>query len=341
MIEEKDVKVRMRDGLDIGLRIYRPDGSGRYPALFAASPYRYDNNLLPCSPLFLWRETGPVEWYVEEHGYAYVHADVRGSGISGGEFGLWGADEQRDLYEIIEWIAAQSWSNGKVGGIGQSYYCISQWHMGVQNSPHLACIAPYDGLNDPYRFVGYPGGIESNFALYWFNSSVRVPNMYPANGDNPRALPTDMYFMMVQHPLRDAFWVERSAWEHLEKIRVPVFSVGVFAKQDLHFVGNIDGFLRASAEKKLFITGTATPITSQSDFVKPEFHRELFLLFYDKYLKGLKTSWDERPMAVQPAIPIRIRAGCSVMCRSARLDPIRPRARSPSPASRWSATSNS
>ncbi len=93
MIEEKDVKVRMRDGVDIGLRIYRPDGSGRYPALFAASPYRYDNNLLPCSPLFLWRETGPVEWYVEEQGYAYVHADVRGSGISGGEFGLWGADE--------------------------------------------------------------------------------------------------------------------------------------------------------------------------------------------------------------------------------------------------------
>ena len=40
MIEEKDVKVRMRDGVDIGLRIYRPDGGGRYPALFAASPYR-------------------------------------------------------------------------------------------------------------------------------------------------------------------------------------------------------------------------------------------------------------------------------------------------------------
>ena len=295
MIEQKDVKVRMRDGVEIGLRIYRPDGSGHHPALFAASPYRYDNNALPCSPLFLWRETGPIEWYVEQQGYAYVHADVRGSGISGGEYGLWGAEEQRDLYELVEWIAAQSWSNGKVGGIGQSYFCISQWHMAVQNPPHLSCIAPYDGLNDPYRFVGYPGGIESNFALYWFNSSVRVPNMYPANGHNPRMLPTDMYYMMAEHPLRDAFWIERSAFEHLEKIKVPVFSVGVFAKQDLHVVGNIDGFLRASGEKKLFITGTATPISSQSDFAKPEFHRDLFLPFYDKYLKGLKTSWDDRP----------------------------------------------
>jgi len=295
MIDEKDVRVRMRDGVEIGLRIYRPDGAGPYPALFAASPYRYDNNLLPSSPLFLWRETGPIQWYVEEQGYAYVHADVRGSGISGGEFGMWLPDEQRDLYELIEWIAAQPWSNGKVGGIGQSYYCVSQWHMGVQNPPHLACIAPYDGLNDPYRFLGCPGGIESNFALYWFNSSVRVPNMCPANGEHPRDMPKDMYDVMAHHPLRDSFWIERSPWEHLEEIKVPVFSVGVFAKQDLHLVGNIDGFRRVSGEKKLFITGTPTFMTAQADFAKPEFHRELFLPFYDKYLKGQKTRWDERP----------------------------------------------
>ena len=285
----------MRDGVEIGVRVYRPDGSGPFPTLFAASPYRYDNNLLPSAPMFLWRETGPIDWYVEEHGYAYVHADVRGTGISGGEFGMWSAEEQRDLYELVEWIASQPWSNGKVGGIGESYYCISQWNMAVQNPPHLACIAPYDGLNDPYRYIGYSGGIESNFALYWFNSSVRVPNMYPANGEHPRVLPADMYSTMAEHPLRDDFWRERSAWERLEAIQVPVFSVGVFAKQDLHLNGNIDGFLRASGEKKLHVTGTATPITAQGDFAKPEFHRDLFLPFYDKFLKGEATSWDQRP----------------------------------------------
>ncbi len=60
MIHEKDVRVPMRDGVRIGLRIYRPDGSGPFPALFAISPYRYDNNEAPATPLFLWRETGPV-----------------------------------------------------------------------------------------------------------------------------------------------------------------------------------------------------------------------------------------------------------------------------------------
>jgi hypothetical protein len=55
------------------------------PALFAASPYRFDNNSLAASPQFLWRETGPVEWY-----------------------------------DAIEWIGGQPWSNKKVGGVGQS-----------------------------------------------------------------------------------------------------------------------------------------------------------------------------------------------------------------------------
>ena len=83
---------------------------------------------MPAYPLFLWRETGPVEWYVE-NGYAYVHADVRGSGGSEGEFGFMDAVEQQDYVQLIAWIVRQSWCNGKVGGIGQSYYAMAQWLM--------------------------------------------------------------------------------------------------------------------------------------------------------------------------------------------------------------------
>ena len=83
MIEQKDVQIQVHDGIKIGVRIYRPDGPGPFPTLFAISPYRYDNNALPAYPMFLWRETGPIEWYVEQ-GYAYVHADVRGTGFSEG-----------------------------------------------------------------------------------------------------------------------------------------------------------------------------------------------------------------------------------------------------------------
>ena len=294
MIEEKDVLIRVRDGIRMAVRVYRPDGPGPFPALFAASPYRYDNNSLPAQPMFLWRETGPIEWYIDQ-GYAYVHADVRGTGRSEGEFEFLGLREQTDLYDVIEWIASQPWSNGKVGGIGQSYYAMSQWFMGIQNPPHLACIAPYDGLNDPYRFMGYPGGIEGAFLAYWMNSSLRVPNLYPANGDNPREVVPDLFLEVERHPFYDEFWKQRAAVEHLEKIQVPLFSIGVWAKMDLHLSGNIQGYQRACGPKKLAISGTPTPFSSQSDFSGVEFHRRYLLPFYDKYLKGLKTSYDERP----------------------------------------------
>src|SRR6195256_2879482 len=64
--------VQVRDGVNIAVAVYLPKGTGRYPTLFAASPYRFDNNLLPPTPQFLWRETGPVKWYLD-HGYAFVH----------------------------------------------------------------------------------------------------------------------------------------------------------------------------------------------------------------------------------------------------------------------------
>ena len=82
----KDVYVTMRDGVRIALKIYQPDAEGAYPTLFVASPYQYDTDDLPSLPIFLWRETGPIEWYVE-HGYAYVRMDVRGSGKSEGVYG--------------------------------------------------------------------------------------------------------------------------------------------------------------------------------------------------------------------------------------------------------------
>jgi predicted acyl esterase len=294
VIEEKDVQVTVRDGIKIGLRIYRPEGNGPFPALFAASPYRYDNNELPATPVFLWRETGPIEWYVAQ-GYAYVHMDVRGTGFSEGEYRFLDKKEQTDFYDVIEWVGTQSWCNGKVGGIGESYYCMTQWFMGIQNPPHLACLGAYDGLNDPYRFMGYPGGIEGNFLSYWFNSSVRGPNLYPTNGDHPRPLPHDVFYDVQTHPLYDDWWKERSAVEQLEKIKVPLFSIGVWAKLDLHCAGNILGYQKAQGPKKLFISGTANPFTAQMDFSKIEFHEKYLLPFYDFYLKGKQTGFDARP----------------------------------------------
>ena len=137
----KIVSITMRDGETLYAALFLPKEPGRYPTLFAASPYRFDNDYAPAYPMYLWRETGPVAWYVD-HGYAFLHMDVRGTGRSGGEYRFLDEVEQHDLYDAIEWIATQPWSDGNVGGIGQSYYAVMQWFMAIQSPPHLKCIAP-------------------------------------------------------------------------------------------------------------------------------------------------------------------------------------------------------
>jgi uncharacterized protein len=287
------VQIIARDGTSIGARIYRPNGSGPFPALFAASPYRFDNNSLPASPQFLWRETGPIEWYVEQ-GYAYVHMDVRGSGRSGGSFEFMGRNEQNDLYDAIEWAGAQPWCNGKVGGIGQSYFCMLQWFMGALAPPSLACLGAHDGLADAYRAGCYHGGIPCDFfpGYWWYQN--RFINRFPASGPS-REQETDLTGMLAKHPTYDDFWRDRSAWEVLDRLKVPLYSSGVWGKMQLHTRGNIDGYLRASGPKKLRMSGVPNAWAAAAEYSSIDFHKTVMLPFYDHYLKSKSTDYLQRP----------------------------------------------
>ena len=282
-----------KDGVELAAAVYLPEGAGRFPTLFAASPYRFDNNVAPATPIFLWRETGPIDYYLS-HGYAFVHLDVRGTGRSDGDYRYMCPAEQRDLYDVIVWITQQGWSNGKVGGIGQSYYARMQWFMGIQNPPGLACIAPYDGNVDTYRSSAYTGGIPGAFPSIWYNSTVRNINQYPASGRS-RFIEWDYVGAVKRHNTYDDFWKERAAAEHLDRIEVPVFSIGVWTKVDLHLNGNIVGFQRTRSPKKLLVFGSSSLFAAVADFSSVAFHETYLRPFYDHYLKGEKTSYPDEP----------------------------------------------
>ncbi len=287
------VEITVHDGVKISAALYLPPGAGQCPALLAASPYRFDNNLAPALPIFLWRETGPIDYYLA-HGYAFVHMDVRGTGRSGGDYRYMDEAEQRDLYDVIVWITRQPWSNGKVGGIGQSYYARMQWFMGIQNPPGLACIAPYDGNIDTYRASAYTGGIPGAFPSIWYNSTTRVVNQYPCGGPS-RQLTWDYPGEVQRHASYDEFWKARAAAEHIDKIKVPVFSIGVWSKVDLHLNGNIVGFQRATSPKKLLVFGSSNLFAAVADFSSEQFHEKYLRPFYDQYLKGEKTLYLDEP----------------------------------------------
>ena len=283
---ETDVGIVMRDGVRLSARICRPDAPGQYPVLLAVSPYQHQTDTIPHSTLFLWREVGPVAWYVEAQGYVVVHVDVRGTGLSEGEYNLLDKAEQRDLFEIVEWCGCQRWSNSRVGGYGQSYYCWSQWFMGIMNPPSLKCIVPYDGAVDMYRGVAYHGGIYCDFLPWWYQM-VRVNNLHrpPAEAAG-KLMPVDICRLIAEHTTYDDWWKERSAWERLDEIKVPTLSIGHWGKMALHLRGNIIGYEKVTAPKKLVVTGARDVFEAHDLFEQIDYHAESLLPFYDYYLKG-------------------------------------------------------
>ena len=292
---EEPVYVTMRDGVRIACRVYRPDAEGAFPVLFAASPYQVKTDDLPHSTLFLWREVGPVEWYVRDQGYAYVHMDVRGTGQSEGVYNFLDRAEQRDLYEAIEWTARQDWCDGNVGGIGQSYYAWTQWFMGIENPPSLKCIAPYDGAVDIYRGTAYHGGIYCDFMPWWYQH-VRVNNLHrAANDPGGKDMPLDIAGEISRRQTYDDWWRERCAWERLDEIRVPVLTIGHWGKMGLHLRGNILGYEDVKAPTKLVVTGAKDVFEAHDQFDHVSYHETELLPFYDRYLKGKKNKWEDRP----------------------------------------------
>jgi uncharacterized protein len=297
-----DEKITMSDGVTLAARIYLPPepADAAFPVLFAPSAYQIATDTCPASSLFLTYEIGPMEWYVKEHGYAFVRLDVRGSGTSEGEYGHFDAREQLDYYEVIEWIAEQPWSTGKIGGYGQSYYAVAQWLVAPLRPPHLTCIAPYDGYTEPYTDLFTHGGIPSGFGSEWYNRYVRMPNLLRDPGDDSgRFMSWDAVGAWMQHSTNDEFWKERSSTERLAEIDIPTYSIGIWGKREVHLRGNIRGYQGiSSASKWLLIEEPTNAWDAHHLFALEEWHERTLLPFYDRFLKGIENDFETKTPAV-------------------------------------------
>jgi putative CocE/NonD family hydrolase len=151
-----DVRIPMRDGVELSADMWLPAADGRYPAILIRTPY-------------LKNESAREGAIWAGRGYVLVVQDVRGRGDSGGGFSFFATDD-RDGYDTVEWIAAQSWSNGKVGMKGASYMATVQWLAAREQPPHLVCIAAHSPGGDWFNSRPYHGGaLVGSWALMWLN----------------------------------------------------------------------------------------------------------------------------------------------------------------------------
>jgi len=296
VIFEKDVPIRVRDGTVLRADVYRPDVSSdeQFPVLMSLSAYQKAmDRILPHEAPFTHVERPEPDWWTAR-GYVLVFVDTRGTGTSPGQSDIWSMQEARDYYDAIEWAAEQSWSSGKVGLVGVSYYAITQWNVASLKPPSLTTILPWEGWADMYRDSVFHGGVfnQGFYGRWWLD--VRGKQLLEnTRADNSAAFSEDLSYNFMAHHMDSPWWDQVKSRAQFDEITVPLYSSGNWGGWNHHLRGNMDGYVRsASSNKKLQMHIGGHTDAFYSDEGKIE-----MLRWYDYWLKDRDTGiMDEPPV---------------------------------------------
>jgi putative CocE/NonD family hydrolase len=252
--EQLGLVIPMRDGVRLAADLFLPRESGRSPTLLLRTPYS--------------RKAPGVRGYrfFTQRGYAVLIQDVRGRYASQGVFGPT-QQQGPDANDTINWIAQQSWSNGQVVMAGGSYVGMVQWWAAIQNNPHLFAISPVFSGDDEYldRFYSMGGALKLGHRLLWVAENFTPPSQVrplfgsyiyhlPLRTADLAAVGTRLPFWRtaLDHPSYDAYWRSLSLRERLDRIKIPVLSIGGWF--DNYVESDLDAFSRLSSQGRLIET---------------------------------------------------------------------------------------
>jgi uncharacterized protein len=228
------VKIPMRDGVKLNATIYKPEAmKDPLPVVFTLTPYIADS----------YHDRA---MYFAEHSYVFALVDVRGRGNSEGQFEPF-ANEARDGADVVEWLARQHWSNGKVAMWGGSYAGFDQWATLKEFPPHLATIVPaaaaHAAVDFPFsenifftydmQWLTFTSGVtpnehlfgESSFwnSKFWDYYSQHLPfkDLDKVVGD----LSTD-FELWLKHSTPDAYWDAMAPTDDdYRRIQIPILTI--------------------------------------------------------------------------------------------------------------------
>lgn len=239
--------VTISDGTSIAINMQMPEDyvEGKsYPTIFEMSGYDGGSSD-GTTPFGLVGDGSRGITAPYEKDYITIHASVRGTGCSSGEFDLFSWRSALDGREVVERIADQPWSNGKVGIYGHSYGGITGTMIAATRPPHLTAVTVSGLIDDMYRGMVYPGGVSNyGFPLLW---TGLIRNIYDVGGGTyPGLAAGDLQCaanvathrrVVVNDPIiqgladTDNTWFQsRSLINYVERIEVPVHISG--ANQD-------------------------------------------------------------------------------------------------------------
>lgn len=138
-IKDEEGFITLSDGVKLHFHLFLPKEEGSWPVILMRNPYMANNmiNNLIYGPTFA------------KFGYAYLNVSVRGCVDSEGDFEPF-VNEAKDGKEVLDWIEKQSWCNGALGTMGESYLGHVQWAVSGLHHPILKTM--YIGV---YGVRGY------------------------------------------------------------------------------------------------------------------------------------------------------------------------------------------
>jgi putative CocE/NonD family hydrolase len=224
-----DVKVPMRDGVNLSADIYLPRAAGKFPTVLMRTPY--SNNM---------EEVIEKGHMLANNGYACVIQDVRGRWDSDGDFTPF-HNEGPDGFDTQQWIGAQEWSTGKIGMAGGSYLGLVQYTSAPHRSEFLTAIAPRVIPWDMYAGLLYPGGaLQLNVAMSWaMRSNARTGQSIDFHNwteafqvlpvvDIVKTAGRDIAYWRdwIQHSSYDDYWSKHNIEDQQGDIAVPALNMG-------------------------------------------------------------------------------------------------------------------
>lgn len=294
------VFVAMRDGVRLAARLWLPDDAEHLPvpALLEYIPYRKrDGTRLRDEPMHRW---------FAGHGYAAVRVDVRGSGDSEGILtDEYTECEQLDAIDVLAWIAAQPWCNGRIGMIGKSWGGFGALQVAARRPPELYAVIAVCASDDRYADdAHYMGGCLLNENMLWGSVLMNLCAQPPdpeLSGETWRELWRQRLAaiepfpaLWLRHPTRDDYWQHGSVCEDFDAVTAAVWAVSGWAD------GYSNAVLRLMAGLSCPRQGLIGPwahVYPHDGVPGPAigFLQEA-VRFWDRHLRDVENGIDQQPM---------------------------------------------
>lgn len=283
----KPISIPTRDGKTLAADLYSTDTSAKRATILVQTPYNKNFYRLAVN---IPDQAGASMFPWDSAHYNYVVLDWRG--FSGSrDAAVTGYDRGLDGYDAVEWIATQSWSDGKIGLWGTSALGLIQFQTARHHPPHLVCAVPL------------AKDFKTKYTDFYYGGEYRKEHV-----ESLESLGLGSTALILARPTYDNTWkiVERGS-DYADEIEIPMLLISGWYD---HFPDDIirafDDLRKSSAasvrDKHRLIMGPwiheGMGEEKQGALSYPNASSvpdNSSLMFYDHYLRGIDNGFENRP----------------------------------------------